>query len=42
MQVGSASYGNPSAAPDILDGITQFMEKEGIKSLGEIIGAAKQ
>jgi dihydroorotate dehydrogenase (NAD+) catalytic subunit len=41
IQVGSASYRNPRAALDILDGIGQFMEKEGIKNLSEIIGAAR-
>ena len=41
IQVGSASYSNPHAAPEILEGIGRFMEKEGIKGLGEIIGAAK-
>jgi dihydroorotate dehydrogenase (NAD+) catalytic subunit len=41
IQVGSASYGNPHAALEILEGIVQFTEKEGIKSLGEIIGAAR-
>jgi len=41
VQVGSASFSNPHAALDILEGIMQFMEKEGIKSLGEIIGAGR-
>jgi len=42
VQAGSASYSNPRAALDILEGIAQFMEKEGIKSLGEIVGAARR
>ncbi len=42
VQVGSASFSNPHAAPDILDGIEKYMEAEGIKSLGEIIGAARK
>ena len=41
IQVGSASYGNPHAALEILEGIEQFMEKEGIKNLGEIVGVAR-
>jgi dihydroorotate dehydrogenase (NAD+) catalytic subunit len=41
IQVGSATYSNPRASSDILEGITSFMEKEGIKGLGEIIGAAR-
>ena len=41
VQVGSASFTNPRAALDVLEGIERFMEKEGIKSLKEIIGAAR-
>ena len=42
VQVGSATYNNPRASLDILVGIEGFMEKEGIKSLKEIIGAARK
>ena len=42
IQVGSATYSNPRASLDVLEGITRFMEKEGIKGLGEIIGAARK
>lgn len=41
VQVGSATYKNPRAALDILEDIERFMEKEGIKKLSEIIGAAR-
>jgi dihydroorotate dehydrogenase (NAD+) catalytic subunit len=41
VQVGSATFSNPRAALDVLEGIQSFMEKEGIKSLKEIIGAAR-
>ncbi len=41
VQVGSATYRNPRAALDILEGIEGFMERERIKSLKEIIGAAR-
>jgi dihydroorotate dehydrogenase (NAD+) catalytic subunit len=41
VQVGSATYRNPRAALDILEGIERFMEKEGIKKLSDIIGAAR-
>jgi dihydroorotate dehydrogenase (NAD+) catalytic subunit len=41
VQVGSATYRNPRAALDVLEGIGQFMGKEGIKKLAEIIGAAR-
>jgi dihydroorotate dehydrogenase (NAD+) catalytic subunit len=42
VQVGSATYSNPRAALDVLEGIEQFMEKEGINKLTEIIGAARR
>jgi dihydroorotate dehydrogenase (NAD+) catalytic subunit len=42
VQVGSATYANPRAALDVLEGIEAFMVKEGIKSLGEIIGCARK
>ncbi|OGN95892.1 MAG: dihydroorotate dehydrogenase B catalytic subunit [Chloroflexi bacterium RBG_13_51_18] len=42
VQVGSATYSNPRSALDVLEGIISFMEKEGIKGLGEIIGAARK
>jgi dihydroorotate dehydrogenase (NAD+) catalytic subunit len=41
LQVGSATFRNPRAALDILEGIERFMAKEGIKKLTEIIGAAR-
>ena len=40
IQVGTASFANPRAPLDILQGIEQFMEKEGIASLTSLIGAA--
>jgi dihydroorotate dehydrogenase (NAD+) catalytic subunit len=42
IQVGSATYSNPRAALDVLEGIERFMEEEGIKSLKELIGAARR
>jgi dihydroorotate dehydrogenase (NAD+) catalytic subunit len=41
VQVGSATFSNPCASLDVLEGIRLFMEKEGIKNLSEIIGAAR-
>ncbi|NBI06317.1 dihydroorotate dehydrogenase [Senegalia massiliensis] len=38
IQVGTANFVNPRIAIDIIKGIDDFMEKEGIKSLEEIIG----
>ncbi|MGD0780741.1 MAG: dihydroorotate dehydrogenase [Dehalococcoidales bacterium] len=42
VMVGSATFSNPRAALDVAEGIGRFMEKEGIKSLNEIIGAARK
>ncbi len=42
IQVGSASFTNPRAPLDVLEGIEQFMEKEGIKDIAELIGAARR
>ena len=41
VQVGSASYRNPRASLDILEGIERFLEEEGIQNLKEIIGAGR-
>jgi dihydroorotate dehydrogenase (NAD+) catalytic subunit len=41
VQVGSATFSNPRVSLDVLEGIERFMEKEGIKKLSEIIGAAR-
>lgn len=41
VQVGSATYANPRASFDVLEGITQFMERESLESLKDIIGAAR-
>jgi dihydroorotate dehydrogenase (NAD+) catalytic subunit len=41
IQIGSASFTNPRAPLDVLEGIEQFIEKEGIKDIKELIGAAR-
>ncbi|MBA7653220.1 Dihydroorotate dehydrogenase B (NAD(+)), catalytic subunit [subsurface metagenome] len=41
IQVGTASFTNPRAPLDVLEGIKQFMKKEGIKDITELIGAAR-
>ena len=38
IQVGSANFVKPDISVDIINGIEEFMEKEGIKSLEEIRG----
>ena len=41
IQVGTANFTNPRAPLDVLEGIEQFMEKEGIGDIAELIGAAR-
>ena len=42
IQVGTASFTNPQAPLDVLEGIKQFMKKEGIKDITELIGIARR
>ena len=42
VQVGTASFANPRAPLDVLEGIEEFMRKEGINNLTDLIGAARQ
>ena len=42
VQVGTASFANPRAPLDVLEGIEEFMRKEGIADIKEIIGAARR
>ena len=42
VQVGTASFANPRAPLDVLEGIEQFMRKEGIKDIAELIGIARR
>jgi dihydroorotate dehydrogenase (NAD+) catalytic subunit len=41
VQVGTASFQNPRAPLDVLEGIEEFMRQEGIEDITEIIGAAQ-
>ncbi|HCP60558.1 MAG TPA: dihydroorotate dehydrogenase [Dehalococcoidia bacterium] len=41
IQIGTASFTNPRAALDVLEGIERFMEKKGVKDIGELTGAAR-
>lgn len=41
IQVGTASFTNPRAALDVLEGIERFMEKKGVRDIGELTGAAR-
>jgi dihydroorotate dehydrogenase (NAD+) catalytic subunit len=40
VQVGTATFRNPRAPLDVLDGIERFMQEEGVQDLHELIGAA--
>ncbi|MFB0559122.1 MAG: dihydroorotate dehydrogenase [Dehalococcoidales bacterium] len=42
VQVGTASFANPRAPLDVLEGIEQFMKKEGLKNLTDLIGTARR
>ena len=42
VQVGTANFTNPRAPLDVLEGIEQFMKKEGINNLADLIGAAQR
>ena len=39
IQVGTANFVNPKATEDILDGITGYLEKNGMNSVQELIGS---
>ncbi len=42
IQVGTASFTNPRAPLDVLEGIERFLEEEGIADIAELIGAARR
>ncbi len=42
IQVGTASFTNPRAPFDVLEGLEQFMGKEGIEDITELIGVAQR
>ena len=41
VQVGTATLTDPRAPLGILDGIQDFMQREGVRSLAELVGAAR-
>jgi dihydroorotate dehydrogenase (NAD+) catalytic subunit len=41
VEVGTAQFVNPRALLDVLEGIEEFMRREGVKDISEIIGAAR-
>lgn len=42
IQVGTASFINPRAPLDVLEGIEQFMAREEIKDISELVGTARR
>ncbi len=42
VQVGTATFRNPLAPIEVLDGIERFMREEGVQDVGELVGAARQ
>jgi dihydroorotate dehydrogenase (NAD+) catalytic subunit len=42
IQVGTANFTNPRAPLDVLEGIEQFMGKEGIEDIAELIGTGRR
>jgi len=42
VAVGTATFARPGAMPSLVDDLTAWMEREGVRSLDEIIGAAHQ
>ena len=42
FQIGTANFTNPRTPLDVLEGIEQFMEKEGVEDIAELIGVARR
>ncbi|MBI2941229.1 MAG: tRNA-dihydrouridine synthase, partial [Chloroflexi bacterium] len=40
VQVGTATFGNPRAMIEVIDGIRAFCEREGVADVNELVGAA--
>lgn len=40
VQVGTVTFSNPRAALNIIEGIEQFMQEEGVENLTDLVGAA--
>ena len=41
VQVGTATFVNPHAPLDVIDGIKDFMSKKGIDNISKLIGSAR-
>jgi dihydroorotate dehydrogenase (NAD+) catalytic subunit len=42
VQAGSASFANPRASLDILDGISAYMQRENINKIADLVGIARK
>jgi dihydroorotate dehydrogenase (NAD+) catalytic subunit len=42
IEVGTFQFANPAVMLDVLEGIEQYMQKEGLREVSEIIGAAQR
>jgi dihydroorotate dehydrogenase (NAD+) catalytic subunit len=42
VQVGTATFVNPNAAIEIIDGIARFLDSEGMEDVAEVIGLASR
>ena len=40
IQIGTVNFVNPRAGVEIIEGIEEFLSREGVKDIGEIVGAA--
>jgi dihydroorotate dehydrogenase (NAD+) catalytic subunit len=40
VQVGTATFANPRAPVDVLDGLTRYMQEHGVADVHELVGAA--
>ena len=41
VEVGTAQFVSPRALLDVLEGIEEFMQREGVKDISELVGAAR-
>ena len=42
VEVGTATFINPNAATEIIDGLERYMRENSIKKLADLIGSARQ
>ena len=41
VSIGTANFHNPNVTIEVIEGIRQFMEKNGVKDINELIGCVK-